>query len=221
MRVMLLAAGKGERMRPLTLKTPKPLLRVGGRPLIARHLDRLSAAGVREVVINVSWLGEQITEFCGDGSDWGLNIQYSREEEPLETAGGLVQALRLLGSETFLVVNADVLTDYPLEELLHRQLKPRTGHLVLVSNPPQHSNGDFSLSGDRVTPRGDATYTFSGIALYHPTFFAECSEGKQPLLPLLLSAIDEGRLSGEHFVGTWHDVGTPERLADLDVQYAD
>ena len=220
MRVMLLAVGKGERMRPLTLETPKPLLTVGGRPLIARHLDRLAAAGVRDVVINVSWLGEQIVEFCGDGSDWGLSIQYSREEEPLETAGGLVQALPLLGDETFLVVNADVLTDYPFEQLLKRQLDLHTGHLVLVDNPAQHPDGDFSITQGRVSSRGEKTYTFSGIALYHPTFFDGHSEGKQPLLPLLLSAIDEGRLFGEHFDGTWHDVGTPQRLADLDVQYS-
>ena len=207
-------------MRPLTLETPKPLLSVGGRPLIARHLDRLAAAGAHDVVINVSWLGEQIVEFCGDGSDWGLSVQYSREEEPLETAGGLVQALPLLGDGTFLVVNADVLSDYPFEQLLKRQLDPHTGHLVLVDNPPQHPDGDFSIQQGRVSPRDEKTYTFSGIALYHPLFFDGQSEGKLPLLPMLLSAIDEGRLSGEHFDGTWHDVGTPERLADLDVQYS-
>ena len=215
MMAMLLAAGVGERMRPLTRSTPKPLLEVGGRALIDWHLHALAAAGVREVVINVSWLAEQIIEHCGEGGDYGLEIGYSREEEPLETAGGIVNALPLLGDKPFAVLNADVWTDYPCSNLLRRTLPEAGAHLVLVDNPAHHPGGDFSLVDGRIVERHGDTFTFSGMGLYHPRFFDGIERGKRPLLPLLERAIAEQRLSGEHYAGRWVDVGTPERLAQL------
>ena len=221
MRAMLLAAGRGERMRPLTLKRPKPLLEVGDKALIDRHIERLVAAGVFEFVVNVSWLGEQIEEHCGDGERYGAVIRYSREPgDPLETAGGIIQALPLLGEAPFLVVNADIWTDFPFASLMERgawsTLAPRGAHLVLVDNPPHHRSGDFSLDGERVIERAEATLTFAGLGLYHPGFFAAYGVGKRQLLPLLKQAIAEGRLFGEHHRGAWTDVGTPERLRALD-----
>jgi MurNAc alpha-1-phosphate uridylyltransferase len=213
---MLLAAGFGERMRPLTLSTPKPLLEVGGRALIDWHLHALSAAGVREVVINVSWLAEQILEHCGDGGAYGLEIAYSREEEPLETAGGIINARPLLGEEPFAVINADIWTDFPLPDLFKRTLPEAGAHLVLVDNPAHHPGGDFSLMDERIVERHGDTFTFSGMALYHPRFFDGFGRGKRPLRPLLERAIAEERLHGEHYLGRWTDVGTPERLAQLE-----
>lgn len=221
MKVMILAAGFGKRMRPLTDHTPKPLLRAGGRALLEHHLLRLAAAEFHEVVINVSHLGDQIEAFCGDGSAWGLSIQWSREARPLETAGGILQALPLLGDGAFLVVNGDIWTDYPFAEL--RNLAPPDdgkAHLVLVDNPPQHPLGDFRLTASgrvEVRSRDQAGFTYAGIGLYTPGFFAGLAPGESPLRPLLDRAIDEGRLSGEHYPGQWADVGTPERLAALDV----
>jgi MurNAc alpha-1-phosphate uridylyltransferase len=212
---MLLAAGKGERMRPLTLEKPKPMLAVRGRPLIAWHIERLVDAGLRELVINVSWLGEQIETWCGDGSRWGVQIHYSREPAPLETAGGIVQALPLLGDDPFLVVNADIYTAYPFAGLMRRPLAPAAARLVLVPNPAHNTQGDFSLAGDRVTLAAEETLTFAGIGLYHPEFFAGCAPGSRPLRPLLERAIADNRLFGERFGGAWTDVGTPQRLAQL------
>ena len=214
---MLLAAGLGERMRPLTLETPKPLLKVHGEALIDRHLRRLAAAGLGSVVINVSWLAEQIVAHCGDGSRYGLRIHYSREESPLETAGGIVQALPQLGTQPFLVANADIFTDYDFAALCAnaRTLGSGEGRLVLVPNPAHNARGDFSLHGDAVVlPDGD-TRTFAGIAAYDPGFFADCRPGKAPLLPLLQAAIAADRLRGEAYDGPWTDVGTPERLRAL------
>lgn len=214
MKAMLLAAGRGERMRPLTLEKPKPLLEVGNRPLIVWHLERLAAAGFREIVINVSWLGEQIEKYCGAGERWGVSIQYSREAEPLETAGGIVQALPLLGKAPFAVINADIWTDFIFEDLHHRQAASGA-HLVLVPNPAHNAPGDFSLVGGRVQHAENDTLTYAGIGVYAPAFFEGCEPGKQPLKPLLERAIDAGTLGGECFEGRWTDVGTPERLTRL------
>jgi len=214
---MLLAAGKGERMRPLTLERPKPLLCVGGRPLIDWHLEALAALGLSEVVINVSWLGGQIVEHAGEVR-FGLKLHYSHEAEPLETAGGIVQALPLLGDAPFLVVNADIWTDYDPAGLAAADLPPGAARLVLVDNPAHNPDGDFTLSGERVLRRAGPTLTFAGVGLYHPQFFAGCAAGRRPLLPLLEGAIDRRCLFGEHYRGRWTDVGTPERLARLDVE---
>jgi N-acetyl-alpha-D-muramate 1-phosphate uridylyltransferase len=219
-KVMILAAGVGERMRPLTEHTPKPLLRAGGKPLIAWHIEALAALGLRELVINVSHLAQQIIDCCGDGSRWGMRIEYSLEAEPLETAGGIHRALGLLGDAPFLVVNGDVWTDFPLERLLpQRSLPAGSAHLVLVDNPPQHPDGDFCLSPEgRLSARAPGTrgLTYAGIGVYTPGFFAGMAPGKLPLRPLLDAAITAGQVSGEHFPGAWTDVGTPQRLRELD-----
>ncbi len=221
MKAMILAAGKGERMRPLTDHTPKPLLKVGGRPLIEHHIVRLAAAGFHELVINVSHLGQQIVDFCGDGSRWGVQIRLSPEEEPLETAGGIINALALLGDEPFLLVNGDVWTDYPFGRLRAASLAgPAGAHLVLVDNPPQHPGGDFKLEGDKVVELapGEVGMTYSGIGIYSAAFFDGVPPGKSPMRPLLSRAIESGLLTGEHYAGDWADVGTPERLAELDAR---
>jgi MurNAc alpha-1-phosphate uridylyltransferase len=220
MKAMILAAGVGERMRPLTDHTPKPLLRVAGIPLIEHHIRRLAAAGIRELVVNVSHLGEQIADYCGDGSAWGATITYSPERIPLETAGGILQALPLLGAAPFLVVNGDVWVDYPFEQLAAYSLRRgERAHLVMVANPPQHPAGDFHLDADgwlRVLAPGAVGCTYAGVGLYTPAFFDGLAPGKSPLRPLLDSAIVDGALGGESHAGQWHDVGTPERLRALD-----
>jgi MurNAc alpha-1-phosphate uridylyltransferase len=211
---MILAAGRGERMRPLTDSTPKPLLKVGAQMLIERHLQALAAAGVREVVVNLSWLGELIRAALGDGSRWGVKFHFSEEGPvPLETGGGIFQALPQLGTEPFIVVNGDILTDFPFGSL--RLPDDATAHLVLVNNPAHHARGDFGLERGRVMLLSDTMLTFSGIALYRPEFFSGCSAGRFPLLPLFKRAIAAGALSGEHYAGRWSDVGTPQRLAEL------
>jgi N-acetyl-alpha-D-muramate 1-phosphate uridylyltransferase len=215
MKAMLLAAGRGERMRPLTDVTPKPLLMVAGRPLIAWHLARLAAAGIRDVVINLSWLGEQIAAALGDGAAQGVRIHYSREPWPaLETGGGIRQALPLLGEEPFLLVNGDVYTDVDFAAL--RLAPGDLAQLVLVPNPPHHVKGDFHLDGGRITEQQGERLTYSGIAMLHPALLAQAEPGRFPLLPWLLKARDAGRLGGQRHAGVWIDVGTPERLADLD-----
>lgn len=214
MKAMILAAGRGERMRPLTDTVPKPLLKVGQWNLIEHHLRSLARSGVREVVINLAHLAEQIRSALGDGHRYGVQITYSDESpQALETGGGIRNALPLLGSTTFLVVNADLWTDYPLEprELAEGQL----AHLVLVDNPPHHPRGDFHLEGDRVLNEGEPRLTFSGIAYYRPELFARSGPGAFPLAPLIRTASDEGAVTGEHFRGEWMDVGTPERLEEL------
>lgn len=220
MKAMILAAGIGERMRPLTDHTPKPLLRVAGTPLIEHHIRRLAAAGVRDLVINVSHLAGQIMAYCGDGKKWGVRIAYSREDAPLETAGGIVQALPLLGEAPFIVVNGDVWTDYRFEQLAGYVLRPdENAHLVMVNNPPQHPAGDFALDGDdriRVLAAGAMGWTYSGVGLYTSAFFAGTPPGKMPLRPLLDAAIGRSQLGGESYQGQWQDVGTPERLQNLD-----
>jgi N-acetyl-alpha-D-muramate 1-phosphate uridylyltransferase len=213
-RAMLLAAGRGDRMRPLTDQLPKPLLPVRGKPLIVYHLERLARAGVHDVVINVAWLGERIRAALGDGAAFGLSIRYSEEgAQALETGGGIFQALPFLGSEPFLVVNADVFTDFDFGAL---SIAPEAwAHLVLVPNPVQHPQGDFALDDGRVVETGSTRWTYSGIGLYRAELFDGCQPGRFPLLPLLRRAITAGRLSGEIYRGGWSDVGTVERLAAL------
>jgi MurNAc alpha-1-phosphate uridylyltransferase len=217
-------------MRPLTAQTPKPLLTVGGTPLLEHHIVRLRAAGVTQMVVNAAYLAEQITDFCGDGARWGVSISLSREPMPLETAGGIIEAMPLLGNAPFLVVNADIYTDFTYASLLRKDVMPACGHLVLVQNPEHNRAGDFSLIDNQVRPPGEhgeagrgslaCTLTFSGIAVYHPGFFARFERGKRPLKPLLDAAIADHRLSGERYGGLWSDVGTPERLAALEAQVA-
>ncbi|MFV3404409.1 MULTISPECIES: N-acetylmuramate alpha-1-phosphate uridylyltransferase MurU [Pseudomonas] len=216
MKAMILAAGKGERMRPLTLHTPKPLVPAAGKPLIEYHLQALAKAGFTEVVINHAWLGQQIEAHLGDGQRFGLSICYSPEGEPLETGGGIFKALPLLGDAPFLLVNGDIWTDYDFAALR----KPLQGlaHVVLVDNPGHHGRGDFRLLGERVVDGDDApgTLTFSGISVLHPALFEGCEAGAFKLAPLLRKAMAEGRVSGERFAGQWVDVGTLERLADVE-----
>ena len=212
MKAMILAAGRGERMRPLTDRVPKPLLEVDGKPLIVYHLEALAGAGFGEVVINLSWLGDQIRARLGDGREFGLAIEYSEEPEALETAGGILQALPLLG-DRFIVVNADIHTDYDFSRLRERD---SLVHLVLVPNPPQHPLGDFALRGSRVTNETMDCHTFSCIAQYRAAFFDGLDPGKRALSPLLRAAIERGELSGELYRGRWSDVGTAERLDALD-----
>jgi N-acetyl-alpha-D-muramate 1-phosphate uridylyltransferase len=218
MRAMILCAGRGERMRPLTDATPKPLLAVGGKALVAWTLERLVRAGVMEFVVNHAHLGEQIEAALGDGSRFGASIRYSPEREALETAGGIANALPLLGESPFLVVNGDIWCDFDYKALASRALDPATlAHLVLVPNPPQHPDGDFTLSGERVLADTGDRLTFSGIGIYRPALFAGVPRGtKAKLAPLLRAAIGQRAVTGETFAGEWHDVGTPERLAALD-----
>lgn len=214
MKAMILAAGRGERMRPLTDTTPKPLLRVGENCLIEYHLQALARGGIREVVINLGHLGEQIADFLGDGGRYGLAIHYAREgERVLDTGGGIHHALPALGPEPFLVVNGDIFCDYPFERL---PVQPAgLAHLVLVANPPHHRQGDFVLEGDQVRDEGMPRLTFSGIGVYRPALFADCVKGAFPLAPLLRRAMAAGQVSGEQYGGEWCDVGTPQRLQAL------
>ncbi len=217
MRAMILAAGRGRRMRPLTDEIPKPLLRVGGRALIEHQIERLRDAGFRELVINTAWLGEQIEQALGDGAALGVSIQYSREEQPLETAGGIVQALPLLGDEPFAVVNGDIFSDYDPARL------PRTpdglAHLVLVDNPEHNARGDFGLDDNgRIDENAPHRFTFAGIGLYRPELFTGLDTGERKLAPLLHAAAERGEVTGERHTGAWLDVGTPERLEQLDRQ---
>lgn len=214
MKAMLLAAGRGERMRPLTDLTPKPLLQAGGQPLIAWHLQKLARAGVTDVVINLSWLGEQIRTALGQGEAYGLNIVYSQEPwPPLETGGGLFQALPLLGAEPFLLVNGDVYTDVDFAALAIDA--DVLAQLVLVPNPPHHTAGDFLLQAGRISEHAGESLTYSGIGVLRPELFAGCSPGRFPLLPLLQRARAAGRLGGQKHAGVWLDIGTTERLTAL------
>jgi MurNAc alpha-1-phosphate uridylyltransferase len=216
MKAMILAAGKGERLRPLTLHTPKPLIRAGGTPLIEYHLKALAAAGFDDIVINHAWLGEQIEAHLGDGARFGVTIRYSAEGEPLETGGGILHALALLGGEPFVVVNGDVWTDYDFGAL--RRAHQGLAHLVLVDNPAHHAEGDFSLSEGAVrdVPAVGPRLTYSGLAVLSPQLFEGCQPGAFKLAPLLRNAMALGQVSGEHFQGRWVDVGTHERLAEVE-----
>jgi MurNAc alpha-1-phosphate uridylyltransferase len=235
---MILAAGLGKRMLPLTQHTPKPLLPVAGKPLITHHLEHLQRAGFKQVVINTAHLGEQIEAALGDGKKFGLSIRYSHEEQPLETAGGIIKALPLLGEQPFLVINGDVWCDLSLADLKsygHFFKNNHLAHLVLVNNPPQHPEGDFILDADSAfggshdvfllknkglknkhVGAAEAAYTFSGISVLSPELFDGCPAGRLALAPLLRDAIERGQVSGSLYQGAWCDVGTPERLKELD-----
>ncbi len=216
MKAMILAAGKGERLRPLTLHTPKPLVRAAGVPLIEYHVRALAAAGFTELVINHAWLGQEIEGYLGDGARFGVRIAYSAEGEPLETGGGIFKALPLLGDQPFVLVNGDIFTDYPFAQLR----RPLSGlaHLVLVANPTHHAGGDFCLQGGQVSDAqaGEGNLTYSGLAVLSPALFAECQPGAFKLAPLLRQAMAAGQVSGEQFAGCWVDVGTHERLAEVE-----
>jgi MurNAc alpha-1-phosphate uridylyltransferase len=213
---MILAAGRGERMRPLTDHTPKPLLQVAGKPLIVWHLERLAAAGFTELVINHAHLGMQIERALGNGSQWGLSIVYSPERQALETAGGIANALHLLGGDPFLVVNADIYTDIDFAGLRDALRDKQRAHLVLIDNPPQHEQGDFSFANGQIGLHGEPMLTFSGVAVYEPEFFAAVPAGSPAkLAPLLRQAIERGETGARHHRGIWHDVGTPQRLDEL------
>ena len=217
MKAMILAAGLGTRMRPLTDTTPKPLLKVGGIPLIVWHIERLAHDGITQIVINIAHLGEQIPQALGDGSQWGVQMTYSdeREDGALESAGGIVKALPLLGEAPFVVVNGDIWTDYDFQE--HRVLGEGVlAHLVLVPNPEHNPQGDFAFDGNRVID--ERRYTFSGIGYYDPAFFEGVAYGKSALAPLLREAMKEGKVTGELYEGAWLDIGTPQRLEQLNAQ---
>lgn len=225
-RALVFAAGKGERMRPLTDVTPKPLLEVRGRPLIAWHLEKLAAMGVTDVVVNISWLADRFAPALGDGSRWGLRLHYSHEgAEPLETGGGMLHALPLLGDAPFIAVNGDIWTDYDFADL---PAEPQgLAHLVLVDNPAHNPAGDFAIEGGRVLTAGESRLTFSGVGVYRPALLAnwrpiigtsagaDLAPPRFKLAPLLRAAMRADEVSGEHFRGAWTDVGTPERLAEL------
>lgn len=216
MKAMILAAGRGERLRPLTDCTPKPLIEVAGKALIVRHLEALAAAGFAEVIINLAWLGEQIRAALGQGERWGLTIRYSPEPPgALETAGGIIQALPLLGDEPFLMISGDVLCGYPLAQLKGLR-PPGLGHLVLVDNPEHHRQGDFAIAPGGLLQSGEPALTFSGIAVLDPALFAGLPAGRRPLRPVFEQAIARGGLSGEPYAGLWSDIGTPQRLADAE-----
>lgn len=215
MKAMILAAGRGERMRPLTDNCPKPLLKVAGKPLIDHILENLAEAGYTEIVINLCHLGEQIVAHCGDGQQWGVSIAYSDEgETALETAGGIAKALPLLGSQPFLVVNGDVACDFPLQTLHQRAVD--WAHLVMIDNPPHHPDGDFFIDDNGLlSHQGKQSLTFSGIGIYHPRLFDGIPPEPMKMRPLLNQAIDQGRISGEKHSGFWLDIGTPQRLKDF------
>ena len=226
MKAMILAAGRGERMRPLTDKMPKPLLKVGGKPLIVWHLERLAKAGFKEIVINHAHLGEQIEAALGNGAQWDVSIQYSPENVALETAGGIANALHLLGNEPFLVVNGDTYTEIDFATLTPSPFKGegwgggeviRHAHLMLVDNPPQHPQGDFAIEADMLKHTGAQMLTFSGVGVYHPDLFGDIVKGEPAKLALLLrKAIDNNAATAQYYQGVWHDIGTPERLKQLD-----
>jgi MurNAc alpha-1-phosphate uridylyltransferase len=221
MKAIVLAAGRGERLRPITDTTPKPLVPIAGKPLIVYHLEALARAGVRDVVINLSWLPDKLRAALGDGNAYGVRITYT-DEGPvaLETGGGIFNAVQLLGPGPFLVVNGDTFTDIDFGALrAGADADTRAGalaRLVLVPNPTQHPRGDFGLEGDLIVERGTGRLTYSGVGVYRPEFFEGCTPGKFPLLPLFKRAIAAGRLRGELHKGEWCDVGTPQRLAELD-----
>lgn len=226
MRAMILAAGRGERMRPLTDHTPKPLLQINGKPLIVWHIERLVAAGITDLIINHAWLGKQIEQALSDGNQFGASIVYSPEPLPLETAGGIAQALPFFNGEPFLVVNGDIWCDWnpaqtrSIAASLMEQSK--TAWLLLVDNPPHHPAGDFQLDNNGLVlgkdhECGNAPLTFAGIGIYHPALFQDLASGQAaPLAPLLRQAISQQQVVGSHHQGAWVDVGTPERLTELD-----
>lgn len=217
MRAMILAAGRGERMRPLTDTTPKPLLKAGGKPLIEYHVEALARIGVRDIVVNLAWLGAMLRDALGDGARFGVALHYSDEGgTALETGGGIFKALPLLGSEPFIVVSGDIWTTYPLASLRDRLGDDDLAHFVLVPNPSFHARGDFGLAHGRVLNSVDERFTYANIGVFRPEFFAGCQPGRFPLVPVMRQRIDEGRVSGELFEGPWRNIGTPAQLAELD-----
>ncbi len=220
MKAMILAAGLGNRMRPLTLTTPKPLLAVGGKPLIVWHIEALRDIGINEIVINAAWLREKLVDALGDGSQFGVQIRWSLEDEGLETAGGIIQALTHLGKEPFILVNGDVWTRFRFTDLLNVELEQNLAHLILVPNPPQHPKGDFILAAEQVysfeQQQAGEALTFSGISILSPQLFAGLDAGKRQLAPLLRAAMQQGKVTGQKMAEVWVDVGTPERLSELD-----
>ncbi|MFT5836448.1 MAG: MurNAc alpha-1-phosphate uridylyltransferase [Sulfurimonas sp.] len=218
MKAMILAAGRGERMRPLTDSLPKPLLEVHGKPLIVWHLEKLASCGFKEIVINIAHLGYKIPETIGDGSKYGVNIRYSDEQDEgaLESAGGIVKALPLLGDEPFLVVNGDVFCDYDFD--CEFKLEGKLAHLILVPNPKHNLSGDFALKDNLVLNDADIKYTFSGIGYYSPKLFCELEYGKSALAPLLRKAITNKKITGEVYKNMWHDIGTPQRLKNINLE---
>ena len=222
MKAMILAAGLGNRMRPLTLYKPKPLLEVGGKALIVWHIEKLKKIGVTDIVINSAWLADILIGTLGDGSQFGVNILWTREDQGLETAGGIINALPLLGIEPFILVNGDVWTTFDFASLLNVNLGNDLAHLVFVTNPEQHPKGDFTLAEGRAytfeqEQQGD-NLTYSGVAVLNPQMFDGLEAGKRPLAPLLKQAMIDGRISAEKMQAAWVDVGTPERLSSLDLQ---
>ncbi|ADJ27662.1 N-acetylmuramate alpha-1-phosphate uridylyltransferase MurU [Nitrosococcus watsonii] len=214
MKAMILAAGRGERMRPLTDNTPKPLLWAGSKRLIEYLIESLAAAGFIDLVINHAYFGGQIEQALGNGERYGVQICYSPEGgEGLETGGGIFQAIPLLGKEPFLAVNGDIWTDYPFTRV--QQVPIGLAHLILVDNPPYSPHGDFALQGERIAAMGANKLTFSGMGIYRPELFAQCNPGRFPLAPLLREAMAQGRVTGEHYRGQWRDIGTPSRLQQL------
>ncbi len=218
MKAMILAAGRGERLRPLTDHTPKPLLKAGGISLIEHLIHALVAGGITELVVNTAHLGEQVEQALGDGHHLGAEIAYSAEHEALETGGGIFQALPRLGPDPFLVINGDIATDFPFGQLKTQPID--LAHLILVPNPAHHPNGDFGLEGDRVLDQGEPRYTFGGIGVYRPALFEACSPGRFPLAPLLRTAMARGAVSGHLHQGLWMDIGTVERLQAFDTYLA-
>ena len=213
---MILAAGEGRRMRPLTDDKPKPLIEVAGKPLLAFHLERLVAAGFSDIVVNASYHAQQIVDYCGDGTRWGCRITVIVEPTPLETGGGILNALPWLGDEPFAVVNGDVFTDYPLDRLRLHDLEADHAHLIMIPNPEHHPGGDFTLSDGRIGEGSGPRVTFSGLSVMSGALFAGLAPGKSALRPQLEVAINLQRLSGELWSGLWSDVGTPERLEALE-----
>jgi N-acetyl-alpha-D-muramate 1-phosphate uridylyltransferase len=216
---MILAAGRGERMRPLTDKTPKPLLEIAGKALIVYQIEALVIAGVKKIIINTGRLGEKIHENLGKGDSFGVQIEYSDEgDAPLETAGGIIKALPLLGDAPFIVSNADIFTNFDYRTL-PKQLDS-DAHLVLVNNPSHNPEGDFALENGRISDKKTNKLTYSGIGLYQANFFENCKPGPYPLAPLLHRSAKANLLSGQHFTGDWIDVGTPERLKEINTSLA-
>lgn len=217
MKAMILAAGRGERLRPLTDVTPKPLIEVAGKSLIEYHLENLAASGFKEVIINTAWLAEKIHLALGDGSDYGVTIHYSDETSALETAGGIINALPLLGDEPFLVVNGDIWCGFDFSAL--EELQPSTqAHLLLVNNPEHNQHGDFSLQQGMIRNTGNAMKTYSGIGIYRAEFFKGQTSGALPLAPIIRSKSENNLVSGQFYQGLWTDVGTQERLQQLEKQ---
>lgn len=213
MRAMILAAGRGQRMRPLSDQIPKPLLEIQGESLLVRHIKALARAGIQEIIINLHYLGDQIEAALGKGSQWGVQLQYSREDPILETGGGIAKALPLLGSEPFIVVSSDIFTDFPFEDLPREP--SALAHLVMVDNPSHHARGDYALAAGKIVYTEGPRLNFAGIGVYRPELFIGCPTGVFPLALLFEKAIKIQKITGEYYVGLWHNVGTPEQLQSL------